>query len=297
MKTQTFLGMPRLSGELDAQETVDVMVVGVPWDGGSTGARGQALAPDAIRGAGYDVKRGESLYDTITGRDLSALSMVDVGDVPGMWRSDIAGAYGLIHTSISRLCPHAKFLVVLGGDDGINYSVVRAISADQHQPVTLVHFDAHRDTWFSQDDRPCDHGTWVRDLIDDDLVADVHQLGVRCYGPPRDEWDLYRNRIKTYAPDTSNSPHFLLRDIEGPVFIALDIDAVDPAYAPGTGFPEPGGFTSRDIMAMVSLLVEQSNVVGMSVTEVNPKLDVGNATATLANRLVVAAINSYVLRA
>jgi agmatinase len=288
----TFAGVSRLA------QPSDITVVGIPWDGGSTGARGQAKAPGDIRTAGYDFEEGESLHSTITGVDLSDLSIVDTGDITWPENSDIASAYRIISDRMCDLFAHGDFVVVLGGDDGINYPIVRGLKDLHQQQITLVHFDAHRDTWFPQNGLPCDHGTWVRDLIEDGFIeGNVHQLGVRCYGPARDEWALYKDRITTYPPDISNSPHFLMRDIDGPVFIALDIDAIDPAFAPGTGFPEPGGFLPRDIMALLHLLVQNPQVQGLSITEVNPSLDIGNATARLANRLVLTAMDAYASRA
>lgn len=295
MNKPTFLGLPRLG----AQDVIDVAIVGVPWDGGSTGARGQAAAPDVIRAAGYNVRAGESLFNTTTGTDLSDLSIVDAGDITWPEQCDIASAYSTIREHAGALFKRVGFTVVLGGDDGINYPLVQALNNLHQQPVTLVHFDAHRDTWFPQDDRPYDHGTWVRDLIDDGMIeGNVHQLGVRCYGPARDEWAMYGHRITTYAPDVSNSPYFLMRDIDGPVFIALDIDAVDPAFAPGTGFPEPGGFLPRDILVLLFLLARHQQVQGLSITEVNPSLDgIHQPTARLANRLARTAIEAYASRA
>lgn len=281
----TFAGYPAAENK----SVSDIAIVGAPCDLGVTGTPGQRSAPWAIRAAGeFD---HSEFYDTLTGFDYSAASVSDHGDIEFLI-GNMAESHGYIRRGVKKILKRCRKLVVLGGDDSINLPVLTAVAEHHGRPVTVIHFDAHRDFYTPTVPFHKDHGTWVSDLLDDDYAEHFHQIGIRCLGPDAERWKKYAPRVTTYPQMRDDE----VLDVVGlitnndllsgwPVWLAIDIDAVDPSAAPGTGFPEPGGLSARAIRQYVRLL--GGYTVGMSITEVCPPLDHNGRTAQLANRLVL----------
>ena len=278
----TFNGYPAWDGSQSS-----ACIVGIGFDGGNVTMDGQLYAPDTIRQCG--VWPHAEMYDRHTGRQLPTDGIVDYGNVPVFKK--MSRSYREAKEVISDVSGTTDFLVVLGGDNSVSRF---AISGLDYKPY-LVLFDSHSDLWEPDGKQPNDHGTWVRDVIEEELVSGVTVVGHRCLGPTKDVWDKYVVHdipMRKYR-DNPNDALWTIKHQAGdhPVYLAIDIDVVDPAFAPATATPEPGGMTSWEILDAVRFLVGQTKVKAMDITEVLPELDpAGFPTCRLANRIVVEAL-------
>ncbi|HEY1818082.1 MAG TPA: agmatinase [Kofleriaceae bacterium] len=283
----------RLPARLDDDDTdeVDVAIVGVPHDGGTTYQPGARFAP-------YHVRRVSALvqgYHPHHGIDVfSRLRCVDGGNVvfPPFDRGAMREA---VEHEIRSLAAANTAPILIGGDHSITLPALRAL-AKKYGPLSVVHFDAHfdlsgADVW--GDDHH--HGTPIRHAIDEGLIeaGQLFQIGIR--GPRGGSADDVIARAAGHTAITADAvgerePKRVcaeLRERIGrrPTYVTFDVDAVDPAYAPGTGTPVPGGLTSREALALVRGLAGLS-VIGGDVVEVCPPLDHADVTSHLASHLV-----------
>jgi agmatinase len=269
----------------------DVALLGVPHDGGTTYQPGTRLAPSHLRRVSALVQG----YHPVHGIDVfSRLRCVDGGNVvfPPFDRGAMRSA---VEAEVRQLVTARVAPIVIGGDHSITLPVLRAL-VKRIGPVALVHFDAHLDlssaeVWGDE----FHHGTPIRHAIDEGLVeaGQLYQLGIR--GPRGASTDDVLARTQG---NTAISPEQVgergakrvcaeLRERIGkrPVYVTFDIDAVDPAYAPGTGTPVPGGLTSREAIALVQGLAGL-DVCGGDLVEVCPALDHADITSHLGAALV-----------
>ncbi len=266
-------------------------LLGVPYDGGTTFRPGARLAP-------WEVRRASALvqgHHPTHGIDpLARLAAVDAGNVvfPPF---DAAAVRAAIQGSVAAVLAHGAVPFLVGGDHSVSLPALRAVAA-RHGPVAVVHVDAHLDTsgpetWGER----WHHGTPLRHALEERLVApaQLHQLGIRGpLGSPHDldlgaahgagvhrVDDLAERGIRAVVRD-------LLSEVgDLPLYLSFDVDAVDPAYAPGTGTPVPGGLTSREALQLVRALAG-ARLVGMDVVEVSPPFDHADATSHLAAHLL-----------
>lgn len=290
MPAITFHDVPAsASGRFEGGRS-DVALLGVPMDSGAGGRPGARFGPAAIRQASGLIS-GAVFHVGLQTEVFEHLRVVDAGDVPvvpGRHEQAVAAT----EARARELLEVADRLVVLGGDHSVLLPVLRAEAA-RHGPPTLVHFDAHPDTWDGPDGL-LTHATAVRRVIEEGLTTRIMQVGLRGYGPLRDTF--------RWAAE-SGVEHWTTADIDelglddviqrivgsvtGPVHVSVDIDVLDPAYAPGTGTPEPGGLTSRELLRSLSTLARTLDVVGLDVVEVSPPYDTSDITALAANRCVL----------
>jgi agmatinase len=281
----TFAGRPHRHDPAGA----DVAVVGIPYDSATTFRSGARFGPRAIRAASQVLRPYNSAMDT---QPFELLEVVDAGDVPVV-PAYIEETQERITTTVGRLLDAARVVVALGGDHSVSLPLLRA----QHRhrgPVALIHLDAHPDTWSDEFGMRYGHGTpfWhaAREGLVD--VATSIQIGMR--GPTDAPDDLRRSLELGYHMITGEEfwelgvggtlarVHQVVR---GPVYLSIDIDVADPAYAPGTGTPEVGGMTSRQLITLVRGLAGL-DLVGMDLVEVAPPFDHGEITSLLAANLV-----------
>lgn len=281
----TFLRLPTHADPND----VDVMICGAPFDGGTTFRPGARFGPRAVREAsaltrGFHLEQGIDLF--------AELRCADGGDVLCV-PMDIAGSLENIRARVAEIAACSTLPVLIGGDHTITLGALRAVAA-QHGPVGLVHFDAHSDTFGPAWGIDVHHGTVFRHAAEERLVRpnDVLQIGIR--GPLTAANDLDAARrygfrivpIDEVKDDLAGVGRAIaaLRD-RGPVYVSFDMDALDPAYAPGTGTPVPGGMTSHEALRLLRSLRGLS-VVGCDVVEISPDHDPSGNTALLAAGLL-----------
>ena len=303
----TFAGARR--GDLDDLASVDVVIVGAPFDWGTTYRPGARFGPKAIRNGDYLWTDAERPH-LPTGIDpFQELSIVDLGDfelVPG----HIDESIGLIRDGVRRIAKQGTIPIVLGGDHSITFPNAGAVAdVHGHGEVALIHFDAHADTAETHFGHLVGHGTPMRRLIESGAVPGHRfvQIGLRGYWPPPRivEWMkeqgmhsyLMTDIVERGLPAVVDEAVTYALDGVSKAFISVDIDVVDPGMAPGTGTPEPGGLTSRELLDTVRRISRELNVVGADIVEVSPPYDgPGQVTAFLANRVVLEVLNGIAER-
>jgi agmatinase len=272
---------------------VDVAIVGVPFDSGTSYRSGARLGPREIR-AQSSLIRPYSYFQKVSPFD--ELLVVDAGDIDVPPAGSIEQAYAAIEAGIQRIVESGATAMAAGGDHSISLPILRAVAA-RHGPVGLVQFDAHIDTWGDYFGGRYFHGSPFRRAIEEGLIIEgaYVQVGIRgpIYGEAEDF--QFQNAHNVTMIDigqvkeegitrTVERVRALLRD--HPVYVTFDIDSVDPAFAPGTGTPEVGGLTSYEAQALVRGLAGV-HVVGCDVVEVAPQFDgPGQITALLAANLL-----------
>jgi agmatinase len=282
----TFARLPRI----DDVSRYDVAILGVPFDSGVTYRPGARFGPAAIREASRLLRP----YNPAMGvRPFDDQQVVDAGDMPAT-PFDIPQALASIEQRLVEiLADEAKF-AVLGGDHTIALPALRALHR-KHGPVALVHFDAHLDTWDTYFEAPYTHGTPFRRAFEEGLLEKdrcVH-VGTRgsLYAPTDLEDDNGMGFDVITADEVGHAGvravvsriHALLGD--RPTYISLDIDVLDPAHAPGTGTPEAGGISARELLGMLRGL-SGLRLVGCDVVEVAPAYDHAEITAVAAANAV-----------
>jgi agmatinase len=289
---QPFMGIPtfmRLPATRDLSG-VDVAVLGIPFDSGVSYRSGTRFGPRKIREASLTLW-GHNPALKVT--PLKALKVVDYGDV-SVIPTSIEHTMAVITHSASEIIDAGATLISLGGDHSIALPLLRA-HAEKYGPLGLVHIDAHLDTWDSEYERvPYSHGTPFWHALKEGLIRKEEYVQIGIRGPVSAGQD-YEDaaglgaRIITMQEVVERGPDEILAEVhrrmDGPVYVTLDIDAADPAFAPGTGTPEVGGLTSYQLVQLVRGL-QGLELVGFDLVEVSPPYDHGDITAILASNLV-----------
>jgi agmatinase len=296
----TFAGVPATDDPAELAG-VDVAIVGAPTDDLVSDRPGARFGPRAIRSA--SCPPGPHLEARIDA--FAELRVVDYGDA-AVIPADPARSHDAIERVVREVVEAGALPVVLGGDHSITEADVRAV-ASRHGPLGLVHFDTHTDTGSEVFGVERSHGTPMYRLVRDGHVDGSRyvQIGLRGYWPGEAElaWQAGAGITSFFMHDVRDLgiEEVVGRTVgivgEGPVFLTVDVDVLDPAHAPGTGTPEPGGMTSGDLLWAVRAVAEQLRLVGLDVVEVIPTA-VGSAdvTALVADRVVREALTGVALR-
>jgi agmatinase len=308
---QTFMKLPVcLTPEDLSAGQIDVAVCGVPWDGTVTGRSGTHLGPMAIRSVDYLGGYGSSLPHLGVRVDpLEHLRACDYGDAEVLVGNTL-GTFDLVREFVAGIVGTGAIPIILGGDHAITWPCATAVAdAYGHGTVGIIHFDAHADTAPDSPGSLASHGTPMRKLIESGAVPGKNfvQVGLRGYWPdaPILEW-MEQHQMRTHFMAEIHRDGFdvvLERAIDEALdqadhlYISLDVDVCDPAFAPGTGTPEPGGLTSGEILRTVRRLAAEVGIVGMDVVEVSPPYDgPASITALLAHRAVREAMTGMAMR-
>ncbi|MEY4443930.1 MAG: hypothetical protein RL301_9 [Actinomycetota bacterium] len=305
----TFLGIPAC--DLDQPETykdADVIIVGAPIDSGTSHRSGAKFGPQAIRMGDYLPHDGERPHLALRVDSLKELKVYDAGDLlmPGM---DLVKSLKVLEAATEKISRAGAIAVVLGGDHSIASADVAGIANHRGKgKISMIHFDAHADTGEDQWGALVGHGTPMRRLIESGAVRGDRflQLGLRGYWPDNKtiEWmrdqkmrsyemtEIHHRGMKAVLDESFAT----LTDGCDGVFLSVDIDVVDPGMAPGTGTPEPGGMTSRELLEAVRRICLELPIVGIDVVEVAPPFDSADITAILANRVVLEALSAITAR-
>jgi agmatinase len=296
----TFGGLPYTEDPAEL-EGVDIAVVGAPTDDLVSDRPGTRFGPRAIRAA--NGSWGEHLEAKI---DASReLKMVDFGDAPVL-PADPVRSHQAIEATVGQVLAAGAIPIVLGGDHSIAEPDIRACAA-KHGPVGLVHFDTHTDTGTEVFGVEVSHGTPMFRLVEAGSVDPERyvQIGLRGYwpGPKELAWQADKGIRSFFAHDVRSVgiETIVEQTLEivgdGPVFLSFDVDVLDPAYAPGTGTPEPGGLTSTELLWAARTVAAELDIVGADVVEVLPTA-VGSAdiTALVAERTVREVMTGIALR-
>ena len=305
----TFLGIPRCDlAKPDTFKGADVVIVGAPIDSGTSHRSGAKHGPQAIRGGDYLPHDAERPHMSMRVDSLKELKIFDAGDLlmPG---GDLTGSLALLADATEIISRSGAIPVVLGGDHSIASADVAGIANHRGQgKISMIHFDAHADTAESQYGALVGHGTPMRRLIETGAVRGDRflQLGLRGYWPDDITLKWMRDQgMRSYEmteihhrgmKEVLDESFATLTDGCDGVFLSVDIDVVDPGMAPGTGTPEPGGMTSRELLEAVRRICLELPIFGMDIVEVAPAYDSADITAILANRVVLEALSAITLR-
>ncbi len=250
-----------------------VVVAGIPFDENSSFLRGPALAPAKIREAFHS---DSANYYSESGRDLKGDSLwSDAGDL------DVTGsdAFAKITLGVKKMLSHHRKAFLLGGDHSITLPVIEGFHA-VHKDLTILHLDAHSDLYDDFGGNPYSHASPFARIMEKGLAKRLIQIGIRTLNTHQ------REQARKFGVEIIEMKYW--RDdhkftFDGPVYISLDMDALDPAYAPGVSHHEPGGFTTRQVLHILQTL--KGNVVGADLVEFNPTRDPSGITAMLAGKL------------
>ncbi|MBA2274899.1 MAG: agmatinase [Actinobacteria bacterium] len=301
----TFQKLP-LALDASDLEGADIAILGAPMDDLVSNRPGTRYGPRAIRLA-WDGGGPPEAYNIDLGVDpFAELTVVDHGDASVVPGNAVASHTG-IHEAVRRIVAAGVVPIVLGGDHSIAYPDISAVAANYGPgELTVVQFDTHADTATEIWGVKYSHGSPFRHLVDENILQGdrLIQIALRGYWPLPEEFKWMRSKgvrwhrmeeiadlgIKAVAervleeiPDDNN------------LFLSVDVDALDPAFAPGTGTPEPGGMTSHELLSAVRKLVLVKGLAGMEVVEVSPPYDPANITATVAHRVVLEALSAFAL--
>jgi agmatinase len=304
----TFLGVERCAlDDTSSFEGADVVIVGAPFDGGTSHRAGARFGPSAIRQACYLAHDGSRPSLALRTDGLRDLRVVDAGDVE-MFAGDIERSLAALRVAVAAVAAAGAIPVVLGGDHSITWPDVTGVADTHgHGDVAVVHFDAHADTGDIEFGSLYGHGQPMRRLIESGAVRgeQFFQLGLRGYwpGPETLAWMAGR-RMRSYEMTEIGARGLAtcLSEVAAAtagcagVFLSVDIDVVDPGMAPGTGTPEPGGLSARELLDAVRRVCLELPVVGVDVVEVSPPYDTSEVTALLANRVVLEALSALARR-
>ncbi len=282
----TFARLPRL----DEVTRTDVAVVGIPFDSGVTYRPGARFGPNAVRNASRLLR---SYHAGLDARPFAEQQVVDAGDIPCNPFS-IEEAIETIERHSRELLEAAARVVSVGGDHTIALPLLRTVR-ERWGPAALVHFDAHLDTWDTYFGAAYTHGTPFRRAWEEGLLLENRSIHVGIRGPlfsPEDlvddarfgfrvltAWDVLEAGIAGIVDRIRE------RVADAPVYLSIDIDVLDPAFAPGTGTPEAGGMTSRELLGILRGL-RGLDLVGADVVEVSPPYDQAEITAVAAAHVV-----------
>jgi agmatinase len=248
-------------------------LIGIPYDASSSVLRGSAAAPPLIRQALHS-PAGNTF--TERGADLSTLA--DAGDLA--LTDDPGNARVAIQAGIELSLNNGFTPIALGGDHSITYPIMRAI-AQHHPAVTILHIDAHGDLYDEFEGDRFSHACPFARIMEEELCGRLVQVGIRTLTPHQ------RDQIRRFDVETIEMQHFAAGarpKISGPVYLSIDLDGLDPAFAPDVSHREPGGLSVRDVLSMIHAL--DGPIVGADVVEFNPSQDLGGMTAQVAAKLV-----------
>ena len=270
------------------------MVVGVPFDAGTSYRPGARFGPAHIRESSRLLRPYNPAQDA---EPFALAQVVDAGDI-AVNPFNIELAVDQVEAGMSELVSTGAKILTLGGDHTIAYPILKSLHA-KHGPITVIHFDAHLDTWDTYFGAPLTHGTPFRRASEEGIIDLGSCLHVGIRGPLYSTGDLSEDRRLGFAILNSTDADTL--GIEGmiaamlkrvgdrPTYVSNDIDVLDPAYAPGTGTPEAGGLSSRELLRIVRAL-DATNLIGADIVEVSPAYDhaqiTGIAAAHLAYELI-----------
>ena len=279
---ETFARLPRI----DQVEQADVTVVGFPFDSGVSYRPGARFGPQHVR---LSSKLLRPYHPPLDVHPFHAQQVADAGDV-GINPFSIDDAVATVERAADELREPGSTLLSVGGDHTIALPLLRSV-ARTHGPVAVLHFDAHLDTWDTYFGAPTTHGTPFRRASEEGLIDRERSMHVGIRGPLYSAKDLSDDGILGFQVVRSDDyqldglagvvERVRTRLADGPVYVSVDIDVLDPAFAPATGTPEAGGMTSRELLHTLRSLAG-TNVVGADIVEVAPAYDHAEITGIAA---------------
>ena len=251
-------------------------LIGIPYDANSSYKRGSALAPKYIRL--MDIEGSANKFCEFGNEIIEGKNYKDCGDIT-FTEIDAAFAYNKIKETIIIELKDGSKIISLGGDHSISFPVIEAFSK-KYPKLNVLHLDAHADLYDNFENNPYSHASPFARLMEKGCINLLTQVGIRTFNTHQKEqakkFGINVIEMKDYNTDFINS-------LQAPLYISLDMDVLDPAFAPGISHHEPGGMTTRQLIKIIQNI--NVPIVGADIVELNPKRDINNATAMVAYKL------------
>ena len=293
----TFARLPRR----EDIRSCDIAVLGMPFDSGTTYRPGARFGPEAIRAASRLLRTYNPALDI---SPFDACQVADAGDL-SITPFDIDEAVHQIETGFEATLGTSARAVALGGDHTIALPILRILHR-RYGPIAVVHFDAHLDTWDTYFGAPVTHGTPFRRASEEGLLSKGNCIHLGIRGPLYDRVDLSNDSelgFMVVPAQAMGEIHHkaLIEELhrrvgDWPVYVSVDIDVLDPGFAPGTGTPEPGGLSSRELLGLLRSL-EDLPVIGADIVEVAPAYDHAQITALAAAHIAYELVSLMAMQA
>ncbi|AEH06103.1 agmatinase [Methanothermococcus okinawensis] len=257
-------------------EDADFAIFGIPYDATTSYKPGTRFGPDEIRKASW----GLETYSPVLKKDLTDIALCDLYNII------IEGAQDEIirrsYRASKNIMKKGKVPIMMGGEHSITYPVVKAVK-DTYEDFILIQFDAHCDLRDEYLGNKYSHASVIRRCFD--LTNNIYQFGIRSGDKEEWEFGMENTKISTDLPKKDDIKE--IKSLDKPVYITIDIDVLDPAYAPGTGTPEPCGFSTKELITSLYLFEElKDNIVGFDVVEVSPHYDINDITSIAAAKII-----------
>lgn len=290
-----YVGIPTLldaryhevSGDAPDFGDIDIALIGVPMDLGVTNRSGARFGPRAVRG----IERIGPYHHVLGVAPVAQCKVADIGDVPFRGRYDLIQAIEDIEAFYHKIVDAGIKPVSVGGDHSVTHPIMKAVGRDE--PVGMVHIDAHCDTAGEYDGSKFNHGGPFRHAVLDGVLDPERTIQIGIRGPAEIVWEFsYESGMTVIHAEEFHRMGVdavleKTREVigDGPVYVSLDVDGIDPAFAPGTGTPEVGGLTPREVQILFHGLAGL-NIVGGDVVEVAPQYDATTNTAQLGAQML-----------
>ncbi len=245
-----------------------IKLIGIPFDENSSYLRGSSKAPEVIRTV---LHNGSSNYYSENGTNME-LHLEDAGNVDLKVQSVVS--------YIQEHVTSADRIIFLGGDHSVSFPIAEAMTG-RYGKLNIVHFDAHADLYDNFQDNPFSHASPFARIMENNLAKRLVQVGIRTLNQHQRE---QAKRFNVELIEMNGFDRSVKLKFDGPVYISLDLDAFDPAYAPGVSHPEPGGLSIRDVLTVIHNI--EGTVIGCDIVELNPDRDINNLTAYVAAKFV-----------
>ncbi len=253
-----------------------VQLIGVPFDANSSFLKGAALAPPRIRLMESD---GSANTFSESGLDISeGVAFKDCGDIQ-FEGTNAEQAFYTIKTNIDALLQNGEKVLALGGDHSVSYPIVAA-HLEHYGSLHILHIDAHADLYEDFDNNPYSHASPFARILETGKVKKLTQVGIRTFNTHQREQAL---RFGVEVIEMKDFDFDFLERLKGPLYVSVDMDGLDPAFAPGVSHHEPGGLSTRQLLKIIQNI--NVEIIGADIVEYNPTRDIHNMTAMVAYKI------------
>lgn len=258
-----------------------IKLLGIPSDFNSSFMQGPALAPDMIRQ--MDIGGSANPYSEDGTRVKAGETYTDLGDLEIDSSLDAHTINNQIVEAVALAIKDDSKLICLGGDHSVSFPIIKALS-EKHPTINILHFDAHPDLYHNFQDNPYSHASPFARIMENKLATSLTQVGIRTLDKhQRNQVDKFNVKVFEMKDFDLKSIIDYVNQLSGPLYISIDIDALDPSCAPGVSHHEPGGIFTRDLLSIIQNI--DNEVIGMDIVELNPKTDINNMTAMVAYKI------------
>jgi len=253
-----------------------IKLIGVPYDSNSSFLKGPSYAPQRIRL--MDVEGSANRFSESGLEVKEGVNYEDCGDI-SFTNTNAEAAFNTINSAIADVLKNDSKVISFGGDHSVSFPIISAF-ADKYEGLNILHLDAHADLYDNFDDNPYSHASPFARLMETGKINSLTQVGIRTFNTHQKE---QAERFGVKVVEMKDFNFDFLKDLKAPLYISLDLDVLDPAYAPGISHHEPGGMTSRELIKIIQNIGVE--VVGADIVEYNPVRDVNNMTAMVAYKM------------